>query len=256
MTDSLAPSIFGLIGVLVGSIISTGANFILTVRKEQADAKLEGASLFRVGEWLPAWTRPIPAFRRLGNANCRRLDPRQGQSRPERGPKASLHKGLAVDNNRRPGEGVELISICSPQLSSMTCCQRGYRCQLETATSQLEDRDRQSLFEKAIRILDAELTRAADTVEKLILGGTWPSGVFNTSIPAWEIYEERLAEIESDQVWQSILAADIAAERFNSLISEHADDLDRSATDLDQIVSQGILNAIRKAQKSIASLYQ
>jgi hypothetical protein len=41
MTDSLAAPIFGLIGVLVGSAISTGANFLLAIRKENADAKLK-----------------------------------------------------------------------------------------------------------------------------------------------------------------------------------------------------------------------
>jgi gas vesicle protein len=39
VTNSLAPSIFGLIGVVVGAIISTATNLILAVRKERAEDK-------------------------------------------------------------------------------------------------------------------------------------------------------------------------------------------------------------------------
>src|SRR5271155_4884566 len=44
----------------------------------------------------------LPALRFLGSATCRWLDPCQGRSRRRRGPKASLYKGPAIDDHRRP----------------------------------------------------------------------------------------------------------------------------------------------------------
>jgi hypothetical protein len=38
MWTTLTPAIIGFVGVLVGSLISTGANYLLAVRKEKADA--------------------------------------------------------------------------------------------------------------------------------------------------------------------------------------------------------------------------
>jgi hypothetical protein len=37
VADSITPSIFGLVGVLVGGIITAGANYLLAVRKEKAE---------------------------------------------------------------------------------------------------------------------------------------------------------------------------------------------------------------------------
>jgi hypothetical protein len=39
MASTLTPAVIGLIGVLLGSAISTGANYILAVRKERAEAR-------------------------------------------------------------------------------------------------------------------------------------------------------------------------------------------------------------------------
>src|ERR1700674_3663110 len=47
-------------------------------------------------------TRPAPARRNLGGAKCRWPDACQGRSRRRRWPKASLYKGLASDDDRRP----------------------------------------------------------------------------------------------------------------------------------------------------------
>ena len=47
-------------------------------------------------------SRPAPARRNLGGAKCRWPDPCQGRSRRRRWPKASLYKGLASDDDRRP----------------------------------------------------------------------------------------------------------------------------------------------------------
>jgi hypothetical protein len=41
LSPPLTPAIIGLIGVLVGSLISTGANYLLVVRKENAEAVKE-----------------------------------------------------------------------------------------------------------------------------------------------------------------------------------------------------------------------
>ena len=43
MWATLTPAIIGLVGVLVGALISTGANYWLAVRKEATDAALEKA---------------------------------------------------------------------------------------------------------------------------------------------------------------------------------------------------------------------
>src|SRR4029077_2105444 len=42
MSASITPAIIGLIGVFVGALISTGANYLLAVRKEKADRTKEG----------------------------------------------------------------------------------------------------------------------------------------------------------------------------------------------------------------------
>src|ERR1700722_11153867 len=47
-------------------------------------------------------SRPAPARRNLGGAKCRWPDACQGRSRRRRWPKASLYKGLASDDDRRP----------------------------------------------------------------------------------------------------------------------------------------------------------
>ena len=47
-------------------------------------------------------SRPTPARRNLGGAKCRWPDACQGRSRRRRWPKASLYKGLASDDDRRP----------------------------------------------------------------------------------------------------------------------------------------------------------
>ena len=46
--DTLIPAIVGLVGVLVGAVITTGANFLLVVRKEMAEAEKE--KLFRANK--------------------------------------------------------------------------------------------------------------------------------------------------------------------------------------------------------------
>jgi hypothetical protein len=40
MGDSVEPALIGLAGVLIGSVISVGANFVTAVRKERADVRL------------------------------------------------------------------------------------------------------------------------------------------------------------------------------------------------------------------------
>jgi hypothetical protein len=47
-------------------------------------------------------SRRAPARRNLGGAKCRWPDACQGRSRRRRWPKASLYKGLASDDDRRP----------------------------------------------------------------------------------------------------------------------------------------------------------
>ena len=46
--DTLIPAMVGFVGVLVGAVITTGANYLLAVRKEKAEAARD--KLFRANE--------------------------------------------------------------------------------------------------------------------------------------------------------------------------------------------------------------
>ena len=46
--DTLIPAMIGFVGVLVGAVITTGANYLLAVRKEKAEAAR--VKLFRTNE--------------------------------------------------------------------------------------------------------------------------------------------------------------------------------------------------------------
>ena len=48
MSATLLPAVIGLVGVLVGAVITTGANYLLAVRREKADAAKD--KLFRANE--------------------------------------------------------------------------------------------------------------------------------------------------------------------------------------------------------------
>src|SRR6202167_2012515 len=67
-----------------------------------------------------AWgvgSRPTPVRRNLGGAKWRWPDPCQGRSRRRRWPKASLYKGLASDDDRRPRSVGRDYAHLSPDLS-------------------------------------------------------------------------------------------------------------------------------------------